>query len=124
MDERVVRIGKAHRGIRVEGGDSTLIESSRLMEHVNMKAKKTNRNNLDSKHTVIPKALHTVRIIEAIAYELMEMKGHQPGDVKASELVLEAARICGYPDATKKDPIVARVIETLNAITESVIGKK
>jgi hypothetical protein len=64
---------------------------------------------------VLPKCLHTVRIIELVAREWMRARSFKAGDVYPSEAVLAAAHICGYPRATVRDVIVARVIKTLTA---------
>ena len=63
--------------------------------------------------TLIPRALHTPRIIENVAREWMAARNFKVGDVYASDAVLAAARICGYPKATVSDPIIADVIKRI-----------
>ena len=54
---------------------------------------------------MLPKSLHTVRILAAVA---ATVTGGSP-----MLRVLEAARVIGYPDAIASDPLIVKAAATL-----------
>lgn len=63
--------------------------------------------------SALPKSLHTVRILVAVARDRLGFSGGGLRADLALAAILYSAKVCGYPEADHRDPLIVKAAAQL-----------